>query len=414
MLGVEADEVTGVRVKNVKNGEKNELKAAAMFVAIGHTPLADLFKGQVELHDNGYIKTTPGTTQTNVTGFFWWLATCRTGFSAKRSPQQARDAWPRSRPNVSSAPRAVTDARGAMSADDPAALRRDLADVARSLRALVEWQDACGAVALPRAAPAPRAEPKPDAAPRGTLTNDERAEASPRVESTRRTEPSTRPAFSMDPPRPEPPRTDAAFAPSEPALTPDERKQRLVVLGDKVKSCTACVLAEKRTQTVFARGNPLAELCFVGEGPGEDEDREGLPFVGKAGQLLDKMIEAMGLGENDVYICNIVKCRPPQNRNPLPLEVAACAPYLTEQLELVRPKVIVTLGNVPLKALFGVEGITKLRGTWRVYKGSVPVMPTYHPAYVLRTPTPQVKGDVWKDLREVLRQLGRTVPQRKT
>lgn len=185
------------------------------------------------------------------------------------------------------------------------------------------------------------------------------------------------------------------------------------MLADEVRECRSCVLCEKRKQTVFARGNPAAELCFIGEGPGADEDAQGEPFVGKAGQLLDKMIAAMGMQRDEVYICNIVKCRPPENREPLPPEVSACLPYLTKQLEIVEPKVIVTLGNVPLKALFNVQGIMKLRGTWRLYGGAIPVMPTYHPAYVLRNPTPQVKGDVWNDLKLVMKQLGRAIPQRR-
>jgi uracil-DNA glycosylase family 4 len=274
-----------------------------------------------------------------------------------------------------------------MDAEDAANARRELRDIARSLRALVQWQDACGVEALPPAPAMSRA-----------------IEADPIADPPK----AKRPAVE----RSAPAQIEPALPAPEVQLSPDERKKRLVVLAETVSTCTLCVLSEKRTQTVFARGNPLAELCFIGEGPGEDEDREGLPFVGKAGQLLDKMIAAMGLTSNDIYICNIVKCRPPGNRNPLPAEVSACAPYLAEQLDLVRPKVIVTLGNVPLKALFGVDGITKLRGSWRVYKGSIPVMPTYHPAYVLRTPTPQVKGEVWKDLREVLRQLGRPLPTR--
>lgn len=275
--------------------------------------------------------------------------------------------------------------------EDAASARRELTDIARSLRAMVEWQDACGVDALPPSPPRARSvEPALDP-PHERAAPERRAPIA----------------------APPPPSIEPALPAPEVQLAPEERKRRLSVLGEKVSTCTLCVLHEKRTQTVFARGNPLSELCFIGEGPGEDEDEQGLPFVGKAGQLLDKMISAMGLSTTeDVYICNIVKCRPPGNRNPLPPEVTACAPYLTEQLDLVRPKVIVTLGNVPLKALFGVDGITKLRGSWRVYKGSIPVMPTYHPAYVLRNPSPQVKGEVWKDLREVLKQLGRQLPPR--
>ncbi len=192
-----------------------------------------------------------------------------------------------------------------------------------------------------------------------------------------------------------------------------ELRARLTIIDDRVKACTRCALHATRQQTVFARGNPDAELVFVGEGPGADEDAQGLPFVGKAGQLLDKMIAAMGLGEDDVYICNIVKCRPPNNRVPAPAEMASCIPYLNEQLDLVRPKVIVALGSTALKGLLGAgEGITKARGSWKIYRGTTPLMPTFHPAYVLRTPTREVKGMVWSDLQAVLKQLGRALPKR--
>ena len=193
-----------------------------------------------------------------------------------------------------------------------------------------------------------------------------------------------------------------------------ERRARLGVLSEGVASCTKCDLAKARTNTVFSRGNPDAELMFVGEGPGADEDAQGEPFVGKAGQLLDKMIAGMGFGRDDVYIANIVKCRPPGNRPPEPLEMATCLPYLTEQIELVRPKAIVALGATALRGLLGPgDGITKVRGTWKLYRATIPVMPTFHPAYVLRTPTPEVKGMVWSDLKQVLKQLGRSVPSRK-
>lgn len=240
------------------------------------------------------------------------------------------------------------------------------------MRALLEWHAATGTTALPRGddAPAPTA-PVP---------------------------------ILIEP--------SVAKQHTEPELHKEERLRRLAVLADTVRTCQKCVLSETRINTAFARGNPTAEVCFVGEGPGADEDREGIPFVGKAGELLDKMIAAMGFARGDVYVCNIIKCRPPGNRNPEPAEVSACAGYLTEQLELVQPKIIVTLGNVPLKALFGMEGITKMRGTWRLYEGRIPTMPTYHPAYVLRNPTEKVRGDVWNDLKQVLVQLGRSLPKR--
>lgn len=189
----------------------------------------------------------------------------------------------------------------------------------------------------------------------------------------------------------------------------EERRVKLATIADEVRSCTRCGLAGTRTQTVFARGNPASEICFVGEGPGVDEDAQGLPFVGKAGQLLDRMIAGMGYGRDDVYICNIVKCRPPENRKPEPNEMAACSPYLAAQLALVKPKVLVALGATALQGLTGVsEGITRARGKWKFYKGSIPLMPTFHPAYVLRQES--AKREVWNDLKEVLRHLGKTPP----
>jgi len=163
-------------------------------------------------------------------------------------------------------------------------------------------------------------------------------------------------------------------------------------------------LHQGRHNIVFGVGNARARLMFVGEAPGEDEDRQGFPFVGKAGQLLTKMIEAMGLKRDDVYICNTVKCRPPNNRNPEPDELDACEPFLKGQLAAVRPEVIVTLGKFAAQSLLR-EGtpITRLRGNWRQYEG-IPVMPTFHPAYLLRSP--QEKGKSWADLQEVMKKLG--------
>jgi DNA polymerase len=181
------------------------------------------------------------------------------------------------------------------------------------------------------------------------------------------------------------------------------------VLAETVKGCTRCALHAARTQTVFARGNGSSGLCFVGEGPGADEDEQGFPFVGAAGQLLDRMIAAMGIERDDVYVCNIVKCRPPKNRTPEPEEMNACMPYLVEQLSLVEPQVIVALGKTAVQGLFGsAEGITRIRGRWRLYQGRIAVMPTFHPAYLLRNPA--AKREVWADLQEVLKHMGRKVP----
>lgn len=170
-------------------------------------------------------------------------------------------------------------------------------------------------------------------------------------------------------------------------------------LGD----CRRCGLCEGRQKIVFGDGNPDAEILFVGEGPGEQEDRTGLPFVGRAGELLTQMIEkGMGIPRSAVYICNIVKCRPPGNRNPLPPEVSACRPFLDGQIAAIAPKVIVTLGKPAASLLLGREiSITRVRGTWQTYR-DIPLMPTLHPAYVLRQYTPENRRAVWQDLKAAL------------
>lgn len=191
----------------------------------------------------------------------------------------------------------------------------------------------------------------------------------------------------------------------------------LTELSDLVSKCTACGLAATRTKTVFSRGTGSSKLCFVGEGPGADEDAQGEPFVGKAGQLLDKMITAMGLERDEVYVCNVVKCRPPNNRKPAPVEMGSCSGYLHRQIELIQPDVIVALGGTAMTGLLGVtEGITRIRGTFRLYNGAIPVMPTYHPSYLLRMwgdEAKQKKGEVWSDLQQVLKHMGRALPPKK-
>jgi uracil-DNA glycosylase family 4 len=204
---------------------------------------------------------------------------------------------------------------------------------------------------------------------------------------------------------------ESGAAPSPaPTPAPQDRRLRLALLAQEAAGCTACVLHEKRTNSVFARGNPDAELVFVGEGPGRDEDLQGLPFVGAAGQLLDKMIAAMGYGRDDVYICNVVKCRPPENRTPSPEEAVACSRFLVPQLQAVAPKMIVALGRCAAQAL----GVAQATGSWRGRFSSfegVPVMPTYHPAYLLRSP--EQKRIVWEDLQQVMARLGRTPKARR-
>jgi uracil-DNA glycosylase len=168
--------------------------------------------------------------------------------------------------------------------------------------------------------------------------------------------------------------------------------------------CTRCRLHERRRSIVFGVGNPAAKLVFVGEGPGADEDAQGLPFVGRAGKLLTQMIEAMGLKREDVYICNVVKCRPPENRQPEKDEVATCSPYLLRQIDAIRPQVIVCLGSVAAQTLLSTnQGISKFRGEWLEFRGTR-LLATYHPAYLLRNPP--AKSEVWKDLQKVMAVLG--------
>jgi len=181
------------------------------------------------------------------------------------------------------------------------------------------------------------------------------------------------------------------------------------VSGD-LGECTRCKLHRHRNQIVFGAGNPRAELVFVGEGPGHDEDLQGLPFVGRAGQLLTQMIEAMGLSRNDVYIANVVKCRPPENRTPEKDEVSTCMPFLLRQLGAIEPKVVVCLGSVAAQALLSTnKSISRFRGEWFDFRGAR-LMATYHPAYLLRNPN--AKPEVWTDLKKVMAYLGLKPPVR--
>ena len=170
-------------------------------------------------------------------------------------------------------------------------------------------------------------------------------------------------------------------------------------LKQAASQCVKCGLHETRTNVVFGEGDAAARLMFVGEAPGRDEDMQGRPFVGRAGQLLTRIIESIGLTREEVYIANILKCRPPKNRNPLPDEIACCLPYLTEQIELIRPRIICALGAFAAQTLIGTsEGITRLRGTFYDYHG-VKLMPTFHPAACLRNPS--TKKFVWEDMKRI-------------
>ncbi|MBW2064648.1 MAG: uracil-DNA glycosylase [Deltaproteobacteria bacterium] len=171
-----------------------------------------------------------------------------------------------------------------------------------------------------------------------------------------------------------------------------------------IGDCKKCRLYQGRTNLVFGEGSPRADLVFVGEGPGKEEDLEGRPFVGEAGRLLTRIIKAMGLEREDVYICNVVKCRPPKNRDPERDEIEACLPFLKKQIALIRPKVICTLGRVAAQALLGKRfQITMERGKWYDFCG-IPLMPTYHPAYLLRNPS--AKRQVWEDVQKIIKHMG--------
>ncbi len=322
---------------------------------------------------------------------------------------------------------------------------REALAIVRALRAELERQLASGSVGLPRAvrsaavaesavAPpefeAPRTSPVERAAvveraapPRPVYPTEPPASEAPEY-----------PAFAQAPAsaphqpaaaaqstaarpvaaaRPEPARAPASdLDPTTYGLADPKRQQRLELLESQVRGCTRCRLHEGRKTTVFSRGTGRLGLCFVGEGPGAEEDEQGQPFVGPAGQLLDRLVATMGLLRDDIYVCNIVKCRPPGNRAPEPDESALCSGYLEQQLELLNPEIIVALGATAVRGLLGIqEPITRVRGSWRLYRGKVAVMPTFHPAYLLRTPS--AKGPVWQDMVEVLKKLGRPVPDLK-
>jgi uracil-DNA glycosylase family 4 len=225
--------------------------------------------------------------------------------------------------------------------------------------------------------------------------------------------------------RPLPP-VPALSAPArkfEPTLTVDSgpslfeavnkiQNDTLLKVRQDLGECTRCKLHKTRHKIVFGDGNPKAQLVFVGEGPGADEDAQGLPFVGRAGKLLTQMIEAMGLQRKDVYICNVVKCRPPENRQPERDEVAECSPFLMRQIDTIAPKVIVCLGSTAAQTILQTNrGISHFRGEWLEFRGRK-LMATYHPAYLLRNPA--AKSEVWRDLQKVMAELGLAVKRGKS
>jgi uracil-DNA glycosylase family 4 len=276
--------------------------------------------------------------------------------------------------------------------------RAELSELCQALGAHLDELAASGAWGVPAAtveAGAPAPAPKQQSS-----SNAQRAGRAPAVLAT---------APVMSAPDTTASLTAAPLAPAQPAApcsseVPEGARARLALLAEEVKGCTRCALHAQRKQTVFARGSGASGLMFIGEGPGEEEDNQGLPFVGPAGQLLDRMIGAMKLDRDAVYVCNIVKCRPPRNRKPELDEMQRCMPYLDEQVTLMEPKVIVALGATAVQGLLGTsEGITRLRGQWKLFRGRIPVMPTFHPAFLLRQPGS--KREVWQDLQEVMRVL---------
>ena len=202
-------------------------------------------------------------------------------------------------------------------------------------------------------------------------------------------------------------------------LQDQDKSALLTEIRERVRVCTKCEhLACSRTQTVFGVGNPNADLMFIGEAPGVDEDQQGEPFVGRAGQLLTRIIKAMNFAREDVYIANILKCRPDTapgvfgNRAPTPTEMQTCRPFLVEQIEVIQPSVLVALGAVAVEGLLGMRGtMRELRGRWHTYNG-IPLMITYHPAYLLRNQAPSEKRKVWEDMLRVLERLEQPISER--
>lgn len=187
------------------------------------------------------------------------------------------------------------------------------------------------------------------------------------------------------------------------------KQDALDALVAELGDCKRCPLGNKRTKLVFGEGNPSARIMFIGEAPGRDEDQQGRPFVGRAGQLLDRIIAAMGLKRSDVYIANVLKCRPPDNRVPLPAEVVHCLPYLERQIAIIQPELVICLGATSAQHLLGPgESISRIRGRFFPYRNTT-VMATYHPAYLLRNPA--AKADVWADIQKAMTHLGMPIPK---
>jgi uracil-DNA glycosylase family 4 len=282
-----------------------------------------------------------------------------------------------------------------------------LLQITESVRRYVESLQEGGVTELPRAATPSQGET--ERRRDGETEKSEQGEAS----SAPRFPDSPLPRFlSPSSPRPQPPAAPSgaptiATQAGDLFLSPTvQTVQTLEELRAEIGDCRRCKLCQSRTKIVFGVGNPRAELVFVGEGPGRDEDLKGEPFVGRAGQLLTEIItKGMKMRREDVYIANVVKCRPPENRNPEPDEIAACEPFLVKQLDLIKPRIIVALGTFAAQTLLKSKTpISRLRGVWHTYQG-IKLMPTLHPAYLLRNPND--KRLVWQDIQAVLREMGR-------
>jgi uracil-DNA glycosylase family 4 len=276
------------------------------------------------------------------------------------------------------------------------------ADIARNekLKQRLQFYEDLGLAPFYRDRTAASSESAPSPPPAGAaVSSSHPIEEAPLPKSTL--------SSASAPPIAAPVKSSAPLSSSGPSLFDAANQlstETLLQIRDDLGECTRCKLHSTRNKIVFGDGNTKAQLVFVGEGPGADEDAQGLPFVGRAGKLLTQMIEAMGLERPDVYICNVVKCRPPGNRQPEPDEVGSCSPFLFRQLDSIKPRVIVCLGATAFQTLLQTNrSISHYRGQWLDFRG-YKMLPTYHPAYLLRNPA--AKADVWKDLQKVMAELG--------
>ncbi|MBM4319507.1 MAG: uracil-DNA glycosylase [Deltaproteobacteria bacterium] len=286
--------------------------------------------------------------------------------------------------------------------------RQELRALIEGLRGLLLGQEETGARFVSEGQPPPELQPRLQPPPAQPL--QQRRQPPPRWPPPPLELPRPLPAV-RSPSQPPGSRPSAPVSHAVELSTGSSEEERLSALRGELEGCQRCKLAAGRHSLVFGTGDPRPRLLFVGEGPGEQEDLQGVPFVGKAGQLLDAIIEkGMGLSRREVYIANIVKCRPPGNRDPQPDEVAACLPFLRRQIAILRPEVIVTLGRIAVQTLLASDAsLTRLRGSWHDFDG-LPLRATFHPAYLLRYP--EQKAAAWEDVKEVLGRLGLQRPGR--